>query len=127
MNSGVCIKGSCYNDYNHDFYGLLGDILNYVRSDGKKSDLNEGVYQKDEASFNTQFDDLFHDLDNNTILVSGEYEEVNAFVDVKHNEKDDVDEGVEREDEETEEDANKDDDDDEDENEENEFTVLDDD
>lgn len=27
MNNGVCIKGSCYNDYDHDFYGLLVDII----------------------------------------------------------------------------------------------------
>ena len=31
MNSGVCVRGSCYNDYDRDFYGLLTDIieLNY--------------------------------------------------------------------------------------------------
>ncbi|XP_017970457.1 PREDICTED: prostatic spermine-binding protein-like [Theobroma cacao] len=28
MNNGVYIKGSCYNDYDHDFYGLLVDIVN---------------------------------------------------------------------------------------------------
>ncbi|EOY31673.1 Uncharacterized protein TCM_038713 [Theobroma cacao] len=26
MNSGVFIKGSCYNDYDHAFYGLLVNI-----------------------------------------------------------------------------------------------------
>lgn len=27
MNSEVCVKGSCYNDYEHDYYGMLVDIL----------------------------------------------------------------------------------------------------
>ena len=27
MNYGVCVKGSCYNDYNYDFYGILVDII----------------------------------------------------------------------------------------------------
>ena len=27
MNSGVYIKGSCYNDFNRDFYGVLVDII----------------------------------------------------------------------------------------------------
>ncbi|XP_017982351.1 PREDICTED: guanine nucleotide-binding protein-like 3 homolog [Theobroma cacao] len=27
MNSGVCIKGSFYNDYERDFYGILVDII----------------------------------------------------------------------------------------------------
>ncbi|KAJ9547248.1 hypothetical protein OSB04_019791 [Centaurea solstitialis] len=26
-NSGVCVKGSCYNEYESDYYGLLDDIL----------------------------------------------------------------------------------------------------
>ena len=27
MNSDVCIKRSCYNDFEHDYYGMLTDIL----------------------------------------------------------------------------------------------------
>ncbi len=27
MNSGICVKGSCYNEYERDYYGMLVDIL----------------------------------------------------------------------------------------------------
>ena len=27
MNSGVCVKGSCYNDYEYDYYGMLYEII----------------------------------------------------------------------------------------------------
>ena len=27
MNSGVCVKGSCYNDFERDYYGMLIEIL----------------------------------------------------------------------------------------------------
>ncbi|OMO87017.1 hypothetical protein CCACVL1_09317, partial [Corchorus capsularis] len=37
MNYGVCVKGSCYNDYDCDFYGILVEILEleYVRNGNK--------------------------------------------------------------------------------------------
>ncbi|PKA49410.1 hypothetical protein AXF42_Ash016599 [Apostasia shenzhenica] len=28
-NSGVCIKGSTYNDFKHDYYGILIDIIEF--------------------------------------------------------------------------------------------------
>jgi hypothetical protein len=34
MNSGVCVKGSCYDDNKHDYYGMLKEVvrLKYLRS-----------------------------------------------------------------------------------------------
>lgn len=53
------------------------------------------MYQEDQDNINTWLNDPSNDLDNNTILVSGEYEEVNTFVEVEHNKEDDDNEGVE--------------------------------
>ncbi|XP_039135197.1 uncharacterized protein LOC120272437 [Dioscorea cayenensis subsp. rotundata] len=27
LNCGVCVNGNCYNDYNHDFYGVLLEVI----------------------------------------------------------------------------------------------------
>ncbi|EOY00478.1 Uncharacterized protein TCM_010363 [Theobroma cacao] len=83
---------------------------------------------ENEDNPNTQFDDPSNDLDNNTILVSSEYEKINMFVEVEHSEDDDDDEGVKGQEEETEVDVEKDDDnesdDPEDESDENEFAYF---
>ncbi|WRX24557.1 protein of unknown function DUF4216 - like 6 [Theobroma cacao] len=169
INSGVCIKGSFYNDYERDFYGIKVDPLHglieikcnsilasnepfilvaqahqvYYSSypsrkrdqrdwwvvfktkarsrynipssgDGENEiDLNEQVYQEDVSiSMNATPSE---ELDNLTVLASGDYEEVNLLIDDEDNdmqrdedEEDDM-EGDENEDDDEEEDELEDD------------------
>ncbi|XP_017974552.1 PREDICTED: uncharacterized protein LOC108661604 [Theobroma cacao] len=73
-----------------EFYATeLYVLMNYNEQE------DEDMYQEDEVSFNSPFDHTLIDLNNNTFFVSGEYEEVNMFVDVEHNEKDEEDDEVE--------------------------------
>ncbi|EOY00619.1 Uncharacterized protein TCM_010503 [Theobroma cacao] len=120
-----------YDMVKKERYGIFDKELEKIIATTFRNWFNNIAVSRNEDNINTQFDDPSNDLDNNTILVSGEYEEVNTFVEVKHNEKDDDDEGVKREDEDIEEDAEKEDDneidDPEDENDENQFVCSDDD
>lgn len=38
MNSGVCVKGSCYNDLENDYYGLLKEVIK-VRYLGEENEI----------------------------------------------------------------------------------------
>lgn len=39
MNSGVCIRGSCYNDFGRDYYGMLDEIMELeYESENNKGD-----------------------------------------------------------------------------------------
>ncbi|EOY26628.1 Uncharacterized protein TCM_028517 [Theobroma cacao] len=102
-------------------------ITDNEQNDRETVNLNKRVYQKDEVSFNSQFDHSSIDLDNNTILLTSEYEEDNMVVDVEHNEEDDKAEGVKDEiEEESDEQDENDTDDDEYEKKENELPYSDD-
>ncbi|XP_017970474.1 PREDICTED: uncharacterized protein LOC18609682 [Theobroma cacao] len=114
MNSGVCIKGSFYNDHERDFYGILVDIIKleyfgvgnrvvlfkchwFDTEKGIKVDRLHGlvdvnynsilarVYQEDVSNSITSTQSEEVDL---TELVSGDYEEVNLSIE---DEEDDID------------------------------------
>ncbi|XP_017976431.1 PREDICTED: uncharacterized protein LOC108661945 [Theobroma cacao] len=123
MNSGVCIKGSFYNDYERDFYSILVDIIEleyfgmgnrvvlfkchwfdtekarsrfHIHSGGDRendTDLSEEVYQ--EAVSTSITGTPSEELGDFTVLANDDYEEVNLLI---ADEEDDM-EGDENEDE----------------------------